>query len=208
MAYRVVCISHATGAQGEKVGRLVAESLGFLYIDDEIVVRAAAEGGIDPEEVGDEERRKSLVARLIAGMAQSGEAWALVSGDAAYAGEAVRSDQVRALVREAIVQTAARGDVVIVAHGASHAVSREHAALRVLVTASAETRAARIAAVEGLDQARAARDVKSSDAARRDYLSRFYELGEESPTLYDLVVNTDALSVDQAARLVSELATS
>jgi cytidylate kinase len=202
----VVCISHATGAQGEEVGRLVAESLGFLYIDDAIVVHAAVEGGIDPAEVADEERRKSLVSRLLAGMAQSGEAWALVSGDTAHAGEALRSDEIRALVREAIVQTAARGDVVIVAHGASHAVSREHEALRVLVTASPETRAARVAALEGLDPARAARDVKCSDAARRDYLSRFYQLGDESPTQYDLVINTDALSVEQAAGLISQLA--
>jgi cytidylate kinase len=129
-----------------------------------------------------------------------------VSGDTAHAGEALRSDEIRALVREAIVQTAARGDVVIVAHGASHAVSREHEALRVLVTASPETRAARVAALEGLDPARAARDVKSSDAARRDYLSRFYQLGDESPTQYDLVINTDALSVEQAAGLISQLA--
>ena len=156
--------------------------------------------------MADEERRKSLVARLLAGMALSGEAWALVSGDTSRAGEGLRSDDVRALVREAIVQTAARGDVVIVAHGASHAVSREHEALRVFVTASTETRAARIAALEGIDRARAARDVKSSDAARRDYLSRFYDLGDESPTQYDLVINMDALSAEQAAGLVSQLA--
>jgi hypothetical protein len=164
----VVCISHATGAQGEDVGRLVAETLGFLYVDDEIVVQAATEGGLDPAEVADEERRKSLVARLLAEIAQSGEAWALVPGHTAHAGDALRGDEVRALVRETIVQTAERGDAVIVAHGASHAVSREHEALRVLVTASVETRAARIATIEGLDPAAAARRVKSADAARRD----------------------------------------
>jgi cytidylate kinase len=202
----VVCISHATGAQGEDVGRLVAETLGFLYVDDEIVVQAAAEGGLDPAEVADEERRKSLVARLLAEIAQSGEAWALVPGHTAHAGDALRGDEIRALVRETIVQTAARGEAVIVAHGASHAVSRDHEALRVLVTASVETRAARIATLEGLDRAGAARNVKSADAARRDYLSRFYDLGEESPTQYDLVINTDGLSVEQAARLISQLA--
>jgi hypothetical protein len=43
---RVVCISHATGSGGGEVGRLVAERLGFLYVDDEIVAQAAAKGGI------------------------------------------------------------------------------------------------------------------------------------------------------------------
>ena len=38
---QVVCISHAPGAGGEEVGRLVAERLGLLYVDDDIVARAA-----------------------------------------------------------------------------------------------------------------------------------------------------------------------
>ena len=57
MTCRVVCISHATGAGGEEVGRLVAERLGFLYVDEEIVAGAAATGGINPDDVADEERR-------------------------------------------------------------------------------------------------------------------------------------------------------
>ena len=57
MPCRVVCISHATGAGGEEVGKLVAERLGFLYVDEDIVAGAAARGGIDPGEVADEERR-------------------------------------------------------------------------------------------------------------------------------------------------------
>jgi cytidylate kinase len=205
VAYRIVCISHATGSGGEEVGRLVAQRLGFLYVDDEIVARAAAEGRIDPAEVADEERRKSLVVRMLEGIAGSGEAWALAGSGSPRMGEEFHSDDIRALIRETILQTAARGEVVIVAHGASHAVSRAHEALRVLVTASAETRATRIAGLKGLDHARAVREVKDSDAARRDYLKRFYDVAEESPTHYDVVINTDALSVDQAARLVSQV---
>jgi cytidylate kinase len=197
----IVCISHATGAGGEEVGRLVAETLDYLYVDDEIVAQAAAEGGIDPAEVADEERRKSLAARILAAMAQSGEAWALASGDSPRPA-VVHGDHVRALIRETIGQTAARGKAVIVAHGASHIVSGAHEPLRVLVTASPETRAARIEELKGVDRARAAREVKDSDAARRDYLRRFYEIDEELPTHYDLVINTDRLSVEEAARLV------
>ena len=54
MACSAVCISHATGAGGEEVGRLVAADLGFLFVDDDIVAQAAAAGGIDPGEVADE----------------------------------------------------------------------------------------------------------------------------------------------------------
>ena len=78
MTCRVVCISHATGAGGEEVGRLVAERLGFLYVDEEIVAWAAAKGGIDPADVADEERRKSFVTRVFELIGQGGgEAWSL-----------------------------------------------------------------------------------------------------------------------------------
>jgi hypothetical protein len=200
-----VCISHATGAGGEEVGRLVAGGLGFLFVDDEIVAQAAAGGGIDPEEVADEERRKSLAARLVEALGQGGEAWAVSHGGSASP-EARRSDDIKALIRETIAQTATRGRVVIVAHGASHVVPRGPEALRVLVTASPTTRARRVGDAKGLDDAGATREVKRADAARRDYLRRFYDIDDELPTQYDLVVNTDVLSVEQAARLVVQAA--
>ena len=200
----VVCISHASGAGGDEVGRIVAERLGFLYVDEEIIARAAAKGGIDQDDVADVERRRSIAARLLEAIAQAGgsEAWALASPPPS-AGEQLRSADVRALILETIEQTAARGNVVIVAHAASHAVGPGPGALRVLVTASPATRAARVGSTQGLDQPRAARAVKESDAARRDYLKRFYDVDEELPIQYDLVVNTDVLSVEQASELVS-----
>jgi cytidylate kinase len=201
MTCRVVCISHATGAGGEEVGRRVAEQLGFLYIDDDIVARAAARGGISPADVADEERRKSLVGRLVDLLAQgSGE----IGGGVVVQG--LDSEDVRGLIRETIERTAARGNAVIVAHAASRVVEPGDEALRVLVTASPSTRADRLGAAEGLDPAKAARAVKDSDAGRRDYLKRFYEIDEELPTQYDLVVNTDVLSVEQAADLVARAA--
>ena len=204
MACRVVCISRALGAGGEEVGRLVADRLGFLYIDEEIISRAAAKAGIDAQTVADEERRRSLISRVLEALGEGGgEGWVLVGAAPLQASDQLRGEDVRALIREAIEQAAAQGKVVIVAHAASHALPHEPDVLRVLVTASPDTRATRIGEVEGLDQKSAARAVKDSDAARRDYLKRFYDVDEELPTHYDLVVNTDLLPADRAAELVS-----
>jgi len=201
----LVCISHAAGAGGEEVGRLVADRLGFLYVNEEIVARAAAKGGVNAADVADEERRKSLAARALNAIAQGGgEAWTLGAVGPVGSREELDSDDIRSLIRETIEQTAARGKAVIVAHAASYAIGRGDAVLRVLVTASPETRATRIAGAEGVDQATAARAVKKSDAGRADYLKRFYDVREESPTHYDLVLNTDALSIEQAAELISQ----
>jgi cytidylate kinase len=122
---------------------------------------------------------------------------------AATAGiEVVRPADVRALIRETVEQTAARGNVVIVAHAASHALEPGPETLRIFVTASPATRARRVAAAEEIDEAQAARAIKDSDAGRRDYLKRFYSVDAESPTDYDLVLNTDLLSTEQAADIV------
>ena len=204
MARTVVCISHAAGAGGEEVGRLVAERLGFLYVNEEIVARAAAKGGVDAADVADEERRKSLAARALNAIAQGGgEAWTLGAVGPLSSREELDSDDIRSLIRETIEQTAARGKAVIVAHAASFAIGHGDGVLRVLVTASPETRTTRVAEAEGLDQAGAARVLKESDAGRADYLKRFYDVREESPTHYDLVLNTDALSIEQAADLIA-----
>jgi cytidylate kinase len=207
VARTVVCISHAPGAGGEEVGRLVADRLGFLYVDEEIVARAADKGGVHAADVADEERRKSFAARALNAIAQGGgEAWALGTTGPLTSWDELGSDDIRSLIRETIEQTAARGKAVIVAHAASYAIGRDDAVLRVFVTASPETREARIAEAESLDHAAAAKALKESDAGRADYLKRFYDVRDESPTHYDLVLNTDALSVEQAADLISQAA--
>ena len=207
MTYSVVCISRAMGAGGEEIGRSVAERLGFRYVDEEIVSRAAAKAGVDAEAVADEEQRKSLVSRLLQGLSKSGaEGWALGGGVPVLPGDEPSGEALRVVIREAIEQTAAQGNVVIVAHAATHALPRRPETLRVLVTASPETRAERIGESEELDAAGSARAVKESDAARRDYLRRFYDVDEEQPTQYDIVFNTDALSLDECASLVAAAA--
>ena len=208
MACKVVCISCTTGASGEEVGKLVAERLGFAYADEEVVARAAARGGIDAGSVADEESRKSRAARVLEALALTGDL-GLVAGVPLRAGnDEVSGPEIRALIRETIEHMAAQGNVVIVAHAASHALPARSDVLRVLVTASPDVRATRVGESEGLDRSGAARAVKESDAARRDYLRRFYDLKGELPTQYDLVLNTDVLSSDRAVQLIAFAASS
>jgi cytidylate kinase len=195
-----------TGAGGEEVGRLVADQLGFLYVDNEIVAQAAARAGVDPADVADAERRRSLIARAFDALAQGGgEAWTMGTVGLPPTGSELGRYDLLALIREAIEQAAAHGSVVIVAHAASHVVDGADA-LRVLVTASPDTRAKRLAEVEGIDAGEARRKIKDADAGRRDYLKSFHGVDEEAPTHYDLVLNTDALQIEQAARAVSSAA--
>ena len=206
MTCSVICVSHATGSGGEEVGKQVARRLDYLYVNEEIVARAAAQGGLEPRDIADEELRRSFAGRVLEVLAAGGgDAWTLGAGTTA-AMESLRPEDIRALIRETVVQTAARGRVVIVAHAASYAVDPGPEILRVLVTASPTTRAQRVSAQDTLDESQAVRTVKDADAGRRDYLKRFYGVDRESPTDYDLVINTDVLSTEQAADIVSQVA--
>ena len=144
MTCHAVCISRAVGAGGTEVGHLVAEKLSYLYLDEEIIARAAAKGGITAGEVADEERRRPALSRLLReiGRGAAAESYGL-AGANALAAEGATPDLIRGLIQEAIEETAGRGNVVIVAHAASFALSGRSGVLRVLITASAENRAER-----------------------------------------------------------------
>ena len=90
---------------------------------------------------------------------------------------------------------------------ASMALAGREDVLRVLVTASPETRARRLAEATMVDARQATKMIRDEDAARNDYLARFYGVERELPTHYDLVVNTDVISPDRAADLLLLAAT-
>ena len=189
-----------------EVAEGVAQRLGFSLVDEAIVVRAASEAGVDPQVVEDVEKRQSFLDRLLDTFATSSDASALVfAGGGGYlAPEGVPiSEELRDLIRHAIEEAADRGNAVIVAHAAAHALGNRDDVLRVLVTAPRETRCARIAADQGLSEKDAEHAIDDGDAGRLDYLRRFYGEKAELPTHYDLVVNTDRLSTEDAVGLVA-----
>jgi len=96
--------------------------------------------------------------------------------------------------------------VVIVSHAASYALGGNLDVLRVLVTASPATRADRLAqaAIEGK---KAAKLIAESDAARAAYVKRFYGVGDELSTHYDIVLNSDSLPIELMSDLVARAAT-
>jgi cytidylate kinase len=202
VAARVVAISRTSGGGGEAVGRMVSERLGFRYVDEEIVEAAAAKGGVDPNLVADEEKRKGLLARLVGGLARAGMDVGSATATVPITAELRGSDDYRALILEAIARTADEGGVVIVAHAASMALAGRDGVLRVLVTAPADVRARRLAEAGEGDTTVATRSVQRDDAARAHYLKRFHGIDQELPTHYDVVINTDGLGFDQAAGIV------
>ncbi len=196
---RVIAISRAIGAGGEEIGRMVATQMGMRYADQEIIVKAAEKAGVSPETVAKAESSPGFIERILESLGRmppTGESMVLspvmIEAPVAY------TDLIEHVVRE----TAAQGDVVIVGHGASIPLAGTSGLLRVLVTAPNETRIARLAEAEGMDAGKARKAVRHSDDERRSYLRRFYGVGEERPDRYDLVVSTECLPYEAAARTI------
>lgn len=194
--------------------------MGFRVINEEIVARAAAEAGVDQQAIVNVEQRKTALAKiadlLVLWGASTPEFFLtsdaqLVEGiagvTASYGpGSARQSAEFRDLIRSAIDEFMAAGEVVILAHAASQSLAGREQVLRVLVTASASTRSARLAGSYGLSAKQAESRIKNGDAGRADYLKRFYGIERELPTHYDLVVNTDELTPAEAAAAVVSVA--
>jgi cytidylate kinase len=217
MQVRVVCISRAIAAGGETVGQLVAQHLGFRYVDEQIITLAARQAQIDPALVAGAEQRQPLLQRLLDKLPSTldvAAAMTVATGVPveSFAGGAysyrTAPDEMRVLIRAAIHEVASAGTVVIVAHAASMALAGVAGVLRVLVTAPGKVRANRLSTAEGLLPAAAEAAIAASDLERRDYLKRFYGVKEELPTHYDIVINTEVLNAEQAAAVVVAAATS
>ena len=186
----------------------MADKLGFRLVDEEIVSRAAEKQNVRVEDLADVERRKSLLTRILreaalgsAGMGPA-EGWLMVYGPDVQFDD----DSLRGLIRQSIKETADEGRVVIVSHAAAYALGDRDDVLRVLVTASPETRVRRLIDANGLDEKEARKSIGSNDAGRADYLKRFYNVAAEDPTHYDLVVNTDRIPAQQWSEIVASAA--
>jgi cytidylate kinase len=198
MECSVIAISRALGAGGEQIAAAVAEKLGFRYVDDEIIGRAAEEAGFDRETVAASEKTESFIMRSLSQMAVADPStWAVDSSVLASTSGAFQK-----LIEQAIRKTAEEGNVVIVAHGASIPLAGMPGLLRVLITGSVEKRVARAVESAGLKEKDARKTIEHSDNQRKQFLDRFYKVKQESPAHYDLIINTDVLDADHATRLI------
>lgn len=197
MSIRVVCISPTDGSDGYDVAPAVADQLGFRYVNEEIIAEAARLAQVDPAIVVATEQRQSLMDRIVDRLSAAREALgvgAFGRGAAATAGESdpppATRDNLRSMIRAAIIEISKAGNVVIAAHAASYALAGDPGVLRVLITAPSGTRRARILEERKLLAVDADIAILDGDRGRAAYLKDFYGIDEELPTHYDVVFNT------------------
>ncbi|MBU6398975.1 MAG: cytidylate kinase family protein [Verrucomicrobia bacterium] len=105
---------------------------------------------------------------------------------------------------ETILRLAQMGGVILVGRGASIITRKLDNVFHVRLVGALETRLARVRAVHDLDHDTALAFIQKEDSGRRRYLKDHYAHDIDNPLLYHLVINTDRIGCEEAARLIGD----
>lgn len=208
MNTRVITVESQLGSNGEQIARLVADALDFRCLDEEIIDRAAREGGVPPKAIADAEHTQSRLARALAAFASNPGsalgAWCL--GASPVVNPAYTADRYRKLIDEVLRSLAKDGNAIVIGHAGHMSLRKRWDTLRVLTVASDSRRILRIQDAFSATKEHAAEIARRADAERKEYFARTYGEHWLSPTLYDLCINTDHSTAVEAAHLICEAA--
>lgn len=105
---------------------------------------------------------------------------------------------------ETILHLAQMGYVILVGRGANVITSKLANVFHVRLIGSIETRTARVQQLYDLGRQDALEFLKREDIGRRRYLKEHFHQDIDDPLLYHLIINTDQIPYDEAARLIGD----
>ena len=195
----VLSISRQFGAGGRTLAEKVSLRLGYDFVDDELVLHVAKAAGVPDERIRGMERKPDRdLKRVVAGLFSSRVIDGLV-------GNAVSGMSVPELFHQAILETADRGDVVILGRGSQFVLPNEAHILKVLLISPERDRIDFMRVIHGMPESEAQRAVREWERSRKAFLRKFSAKDPNDPSLYDLVINTGRVGMGEAVELVSEL---
>ncbi|MGH2371503.1 MAG: AAA family ATPase [Chloroflexota bacterium] len=218
----VVTIARQLGSGGEEIAALVGRHLSARVLDGELLALASARSGVPLGFLADfDERGRSMLHRPgdlvrlvplppinpdapdVTGDRYPPTGPVLARGEGLVSPAYWGMEAYATLLARTMQAEAADGDVVIVGRAGNEAIRQQPSALHVLVVGSRRRCIQRLMAAEGLDGYDALERVQISDRDRAAYARQFYGADWLDPHRYDLVVNTDGLSFETAADLIS-----
>ncbi|MGE3707949.1 MAG: AAA family ATPase, partial [Vicinamibacterales bacterium] len=192
---RIVAISRQFGSGGARVGRGVAQRLGFRYADRQILSEAARLLQMDANDLAPlEERTAGFWGRV-------GSLFALGSPDTPFmppALPAVTESDLFAAEQRVIREIAARENAVIVGRGAAHVLDASTPVVRVFLHAPLASRIElAMAEYELPSREAAATVVRESDRARSQFVRRLTGQDWCDANLYDITLNVGLTGIDR-----------
>jgi cytidylate kinase len=176
-----ITISRLPGSLGTEIAQGVAEKLNYEYVDKERIGRMLATDfgfGASDLEIFDE---------------KSPPFWEFLS---------VQRTKYLHSIQAAIYDFARKGRVVIVGRGGQVLLKNVPGTLHVRIFASFDLCVKRLMEKEGIDEKHAARIFRQSDRDSAGYIQSFFHADWNDASLYDLLINTDRLSLATAVQLI------
>src|SRR5215510_7116067 len=184
----IVTISHEMGAGGAEIGQQVAEKLRYRYVDHVLISDAAHRYGLLEDKLSHlDESKPSLFERFDA-----------------------ETRRYITVIQTALFEFAEQDRVVLMGRGGQWLLRGISHHLRVRVMAPFEVRVKRLAAKLAGSMGEKATPRTVMEMIRRDDTERtgrmryLYEVDLTDPSLYDLVINTDKLTIPTAVEMIAQ----
>jgi cytidylate kinase len=103
---------------------------------------------------------------------------------------------------ETILRLAQLGNVILIGRGASVVTSKLDHVFHVRLIASEEKRAEFLQELEKISKKAAVQMMRSEDRGRARYVNKHYAADIADPLLYHLIINTERVGYEQAARVI------
>lgn len=189
----IINIGRRFGSGGLGVARELGKRLGIPVYDSELITAAAKSSGLSEDQFrGRDEKRRFWGIGSLFGSNRYG-----------MVNEGLNDAQIFKIQSEAIRNIAESGSAIFVGR-ASNYVLRDMKCLDVFVTASMETRVARVAEREGMAPEEAEAYIRKQDKEREAYYN-FFTFGHwGNSSDYDLCVDSDILGIEKTSELIIE----
>lgn len=202
----VITISREIGSGGRTVGLKLAEKLGAHYSDKRLIEEL--EKKLNVSAYGIEQikgQKKGWLADFMQMVAPVPKASAIVGIDSNYIQEfrpEVSVKEVYEAEKEILNAIADEGSCVIAGRSGFFVLKDRPNKVDVFITASRDNRIKRVMKKQGLPLEQAQALVDQVDKMRENYVQRYTGLSRYDARNYDLVINMDLVSEDEAVELI------
>ena len=183
----VVTVSREPGSGGRIVAQNLSARLGFEIFHQEVLHEMSKRSEVSEQLLATlDERGLSILEDWISSLVYDRHLW---------------PDQYLEHLMNVVGTIGKHGRAVVVGRGANFILPPEQR-FRVRITASRKLRIENVARNFNLSQGEAKRRVIKTESNRKAFIRKYFNADIADPTNYDLVINTDKLTVDNAVDVI------
>lgn len=191
--YRFLTVSRQLGSLGGDITQELARRLGWHVFDREIVEYIASHRHVRQRLVEDlDEKSQSLIQDTVRRLLEMVE------------GGGLGIEEYHEALVHTLVSLATRGQAILVGRGANF-VLRSQPGLHLRFVGSTEIRLRRLRERWGMSPREARTRMEQADRERAEFIRRHFKADADDPSFYDLLLNTDQLTVERCVSAVLSL---